>query len=395
MDDDARPAIDARELEGRLRGFEFQVRNSLLARSPIEADGSTSLAHLARRAVVGSRLPCPVEVVTDGEVAVALFRLSGEPFRFAFATAEQTERPELAEFADATRLASSEQATNTVALPTRSLDASGPEAYFALESFEHAVAHEVEVELTRLRGLQSAALREIGMRAVTIPTARGEPDVRIRILRRGPDPTRGRPLEAADLSNDMNAEPSAVVVPDGIESILQMARLLYVHGWTEWQFFTAAEHYAVIAVEASLRALYEDWLGEADVVLEGQQREDHSDVRRLIRPQYETIRAASSDLKGASVNGLPFPRANAHFSSHAVRIDAMSLWQKRQCDNLLSIRNILSHPEFAQIHGIGDVRRILGDAVDLINLMWCRRRGEVPREIAWDPLARQEQSHQG
>lgn len=325
---------------------------------------------------------------------MALFRLSGEPFRFGFTTADATERPELAEFADPTRLGSSEQATNAVAVPTRSIVVSGPEVYFALESFEHAVAHEVEVELTRLRVLQRAALQEIGMRAVAVPTARGEPDLRIRILRRGPDPTRGRPLVAVDLSGDMNAEPSAVVVPDGIESILQMARLLYVHGWTEWQFFTAAEHYAVMAIEASLRALYVDWLGGADAVLEGQQRENDSHVRRLIPPRYEAIRAASSDLRGASVNGLPFPRANAHFSSHAVRIDAMSLWQKRQCDNLLSIRNILSHPEFAQIHGIGDVRRILTDAVDLINLMWCRRRGEVPSEIAWDPSARPRQRHQ-
>src|SRR5438128_12296884 len=87
--------VSTRQLEGRLRGFEFRVRRSLLARSPLEADGSTSLAHLARRAVVGSRLPCPVEVVTNGEVSVALFRLTGEPFRYSLATAQATERREL------------------------------------------------------------------------------------------------------------------------------------------------------------------------------------------------------------------------------------------------------------------------------------------------------------
>jgi hypothetical protein len=170
-----------------------------------------------------------------------------------------------------------------------------------------------------------------------------------------------------------------------------MGRLLYVHGWTEWQFFTAAEHYAVLAIEASLRALYEDWLGEVDVVLEGQQREDSRRVRRRIRPRYEALRAASQDLQGASVNGLPFPRAKEQFSSHALHIGALSQWEKRQCDTLLSIRNMLSHPEFAQIHGIGDVRRTIRDAATLINLMWCRRRGEVPREIAWDPLVRPRQ----
>ena len=36
---------------------------------------------------MGSRLPCPVEVVTNGEVSVALFRLTGEPFRYSLATA--------------------------------------------------------------------------------------------------------------------------------------------------------------------------------------------------------------------------------------------------------------------------------------------------------------------
>ncbi len=385
-DDGARAIDDVRRLEGRARGFQFQARNLLLARSPLESDGSASLANLARRAVVSSRLPCPVEVVSNGEVSVAVFKLSGEPFRFDFATAEETERPELTEFADPTQLGWSEQATNTVALPIRLLDAGGSDVYFAVESFEHALADEVEAELARLRGLQSEALREIGVRPVAVPTARGEPDKRIQMLRRGPDPARGRPLEAGDLSADMNGVPSAVAVPDGTESILQMARLLYVHGWTEWQFFVAAEHYALLAIEASLRALYEDWLGEADVALEGQQRPDGGPVIRLIRPRYEALRSASRDLQGASVNGFPLPRTKEQFSSHAVRIGAMSLWEKRQCDILLSIRDILSHPEFAQIHGIGDVRRIIGDTANLINLMWCRRRGQVPREIAWGPV---------
>jgi hypothetical protein len=387
LDGGGSTVVGARELEGRSRGFQFRVRRSLLARSPLEADGSASLAHLARRAVVGSRLPCPVEVVTNGEVSVALFRLSGEPFRFSLVTAQTTERRELEDFADPAQLGWSEQPTNTVAVPTRLLLASGPEVYFALESFEHAVGDEVDIELTRLQGLLNASLRVIGLRSVTVPTAGGEPDPRIRTLRRGPDPTKGRPLLASDLSGDMNGVPTSVVVPDGIESILQMARLLYVHGWTEWQFFTAAEHYALLAIEASLRALYEDWLGEVDVVLEGQQRGDATRVRRPIPPRYEALRVASQDLRGARVNGLPLPRANAHFLSHAVHSGAMSQWEKRQCDNLLSIRNILSHPEFAQIHGIGDVRRTIRDAATLINLMWCRRRGEVPREIAWDPLA--------
>lgn len=220
-----------------------------------------------------------------------------------------------------------------------------------------------------------------------LPTATGMPDSRIGLIRRG-RLLRGRPLTASDLTRDMALTPSLALVPDGIDSLLRLGRLLYVHGWTEWQFFVAAEHYAVLALDASLRSIYEAWLGPADVLLAGKRRDNEADVEVQVQPRYEALRHAGRDLIDVRVKGRPMPRAKAQFTAHAVREGLLSQWEKRECDALLSIRDDLSHPEFAQIHGISDARALMATAVLLINLMWARFHAEVPPEIAWDPANR-------
>lgn len=383
-------SVDVRRAEsptaGSVHGFLHQVRRSLLAGIPTERDGSGAIQALARRAVVGSMIPCPAQIAANDRAQVLLFQLSADGFRYSDADLELADRV-LTEFADPNRLGWSEPATGTVALPARVLDLAGPDVYLVLKVFENALDPAVRSETLRLERLRQSTFEDLGFRPLILPPATGMPDSRIGLLRRG-RLLRGRPLTADDLTRDMALTPSLAVVPDGIESLLQLGRLLYVHGWTEWQFFVAAEHYAVLALDASLRSIYEAWLGPADVLLVGRRRDNEAGVEAQVRPRYEALRRASQGLADVRVKGRPLPRAKAHFTAHAVREGLLSEWEKRECDALLSLRDDLSHPEFAQIHGISDARALMTTAVRLINLMWVRFHAEVPPEIAWDPASR-------
>lgn len=122
-------AVDVRRAEittaGSVRGFLHQIRRSLLAGTPTERDGSGEIKTLAHRAVVGSLIPCPVQIASNGETQVLLCHLSAEGFRFSDADRELADRV-LTEFSDPNRLGWSEPATGTVALPARVLDLAGP-----------------------------------------------------------------------------------------------------------------------------------------------------------------------------------------------------------------------------------------------------------------------------
>lgn len=45
-------------------------------------------------------------------------------------------------------------------------------------------------------------------------------------------------------------------VPQSIWEVFNRAVKLYAYGYQEWEFFTMAQHYALLALEASLRALF-------------------------------------------------------------------------------------------------------------------------------------------
>jgi hypothetical protein len=355
---------------GAVHGFLHRVRRSLLAGIPTERDGSGDIRALARRAAVATMLPCPAQIAANDQAQVLLFQLSADGFRYSDADRELADRV-LTEFTDPNRLGWSEPATGIVALPASVLDLARPDLFLVLKMFESALGPAVRAETLRLERLRQSTFEVLGFCPLMLPTATGMPDSRIDLVRRG-RLLRGRPLIANDLTRDMALTPSLTVVPDGIESLLHLGRLLYVHGWTEWQFFVAAEHYAVLALDASLRSIYEAWLGPADVLLVGRRRDNEAAVEAQVRPRYEALRRASQGLADVRVNGRPLPRAKAHFTAHAVREGLLSEWEKRECDALLSLRDDLSHPEFARIHGISDARALVASAVRLINIMWAR-----------------------
>jgi hypothetical protein len=213
---------------------------------------------------------------------------------------------------------------------------------------EHSLELRFDDEIKRSQRLLRETFEAIGWHEVVVPTPDGIPDLRIasvaRTGTRGPqDP---RQLDPSDLAKDMEALATLVVVPDEVEQIVQMTRLLYVRGWHQWEFFTLAKREAVLALESSLRRLAAEEGGHASRSLFVQLL---TDVGRSHQPAI------------------------------------LSEWERREGHRLRKVRNMLIHPMGRQaIDWISWARSDIERCVLLINLMWLRLRGEVPIPLAWE-----------
>jgi hypothetical protein len=160
-------------------------------------------------------------------------------------------------------------------------------------------------------------------------------------------------LRPRDLVQDMEASAGTlVVVPDAVEAIVQTARLLYVRGWHQWEFFTLASREGYVALEASLRLLVAEERGRLDQ-----------------RVSFKAL----LDRVGTRDQGQLL----------------LSDWERERAHSMRASRNDLVHPTIGQvIEWISWARDVLEEAVQLINLMWARWRATVPPELAWDTALR-------
>lgn len=53
-------------------------------------------------------------------------------------------------------------------------------------------------------------------------------------------------------------------VPDNVKDLFQNAKKIYLFSYFEWDLFTYAQHYSLLAIEASLRLKHEETFGEPD-----------------------------------------------------------------------------------------------------------------------------------
>ena len=374
-DDRSRWPEAARDLGERLLA-------ELLVRLPCEPDGSAPLETLAARGVVRRALPCPIVIYDRGDKAMVCFSLGGGTFEFTLSEEEGLQRlypglePEAGGFA--TRREEPPVACFAVDLVP---DGSPRLGLSAFDICRWALEARIEQETRRLAQLRENAFEAVGYRAMALDSAPGPAGAQFEGLRASTIHW-SRVDTAEDLVQDMvRATRILTVVPDGIESLMQRARLLYVHGWEEWEFLTVAEHYAAVALEASLRALYAACVGEraeitsggssgTPVVLEGSR-------------DYQHLAMAARGVKRPQLNGRPFPFNKAQLIDYAVATGALTRWEaERQVGPLLGLRDVYSHPASASMNWIDSILRTMADCALCINLMWVRLGREVPWEFA-------------
>lgn len=143
-------------------------------------------------------------------------------------------------------------------------------------------------------------------------------------------------------------------------------------------------HYAALALEASLRALYDEWLGHADIEvsaeIQGRQ------VAEIMSGSRESILkwGKHQDAVNVFAKEAPLPRNKSHLLDHAVRIKVISSWERERSVHLLWLRDVFSHPTVTFTEWISWATGHISESCLLINLMWARFYETVPDEFAWD-----------
>ena len=363
--DDPFPGItlpgDRGRWEGAARGLCFELRRRLLAS--------------AARMVIEGALPCRIAAFEQEGRLWLRFTLGGPPFAF-----EIGEWSDLADI-DGVDEAGTLAVGNPIGQPEREvlirsvIGETGPTVgWSALNS----VGRELDPAIRSLAGRmveeRDRGLAANGYRPVRLPVASGAMAPQFRFVRRGWPPTEANGFAPADLIADMSDHARLISpVPDGVESVMQVARLLWVHGWEEWQFLTTSAHYATLALETSLRLAFEHAVGN-DAVLAGRVGDERTSAIGV--RGYEAMRKAVVGWREPTVNRLPFPKSKPELAFFLPRVGVLTLWEARQVQVLLALRDDYSHPEFAEMQFISSARKTIEDAALYINLMWARAGGD-------------------
>jgi hypothetical protein len=349
----------------------YAIRRSLLANIRLETDGSGSLDAQAAKSVASAALPCPVFAYeVDGRIWLR-FVLSGPPFRFEIGDPADLDPEVAAADARTTSIGSPGGAEIREAFFRADVDQSeaGP-GWSTLQSIGHELGRQVREETERLVSERETWLGSYGYRAQNMPLATGGMAPQFDLVRRGSFPTEARRLNPEDLREDMETCARLILpAPDGVESVMQVARLLWVHGWEEWQFLTTAAHYATLAMETSMRLAFEAALGPSPA-LTGM-RDGGPATAEGIRT-YEGMRKETQGWTETRIDGRPLPRSKPALAYWLADNGVLTRWEARAAGDLLSLRDMYSHPDFAAMHFIGGARDTIQNSALLINVAWAR-----------------------
>lgn len=358
------------------------ILTTIFTKTAVKKDGSSSPGTLAGIRVTKRVLPCPVELYHMNTFHVLRFRLERGSFSFV----NEPPNSEVEQMlADAHTQWHETFDPRNKDVWTVIPDGQTFEHYFPGSMLEQAFESLQRDEREGLANVRCQALSAVGFRPIEIRVPTSDQDERINGVSRY-RLTDGHiaGLTAADLGDDIrHVSELLAVCPDGIDKVMQRSRLLYVHGYHEWEFFTISVHYAVLAVEASLRALYDKWLGteevEVSAFVEG------TTLTTTLAGPRENILKWVKQRQAISVmaKGVPLPRNKSHLLDHAVRIGVLSSWERERCTHLLWLRDIFSHPTGTFIEWISWARDQISESSLWINLMWARFTNTLPREFAW------------
>jgi hypothetical protein len=373
---------DTDKWEGKIKGFLWNIRNLELSYLSLrkESDGSSSINTLSRCNVVRSIFPCPVNLYDLPDEYILEIQTGYGKYSFNKISANKEFLIEL----QLDEKWNSMFDYNKSSAFIRLKKGKEHELSYASSMLESAVEFFQEKEQYRLLKIREETLIKIGYHPIELKEATGESDIRIPIVTRMKGGQKYK-LTPIDLVNDMLRTSRLVkMCPDSINQVMHRSRMLYVHGYSQWEFLTMSVHYAVLALELSLRELYDAWLGSEPIKVEGNSQGEK--FEELLTPSRDSILKWSNkyDVKNVKVKGLQFPRNKPQLLDHAVRIGVMSQWEKKESEHLLWLRDAFSHPSSTFTQWISWVIDRISDACLFINLMWSRFMIDLPTEFSWD-----------
>jgi len=322
------------------------LRDLYLAAVPLAYDRSGSPEDLAQRAVIRGALPAAVTDFRQADARCVRLELAGH-FGYRRATLTDEARHFLGETRE--RITSKTEPGGDVIWIA--LDANGSPLHPLQFALQWSLDLRREQEIKRRQRLLADVFGRVAWHEVALPVPDGTPDERIRTVARiqPVDGSLVHSLEAHELTADMQVLQTLSVVPSDVEAIVQTARLLYVRGWNQWEFFTLAKREAVFALEAALRRL-------------------------------------DSEERGHPSN-RPF-KVLLEKVGRSHQPPLLSEWERDQGQFMRDMRNEMTHLAGGpSIDWISWAHRDIELAIRLINLSWARQHASVPVELAWEPEA--------
>ncbi|NMI05791.1 hypothetical protein HF638_17585 [Paenibacillus sp. SZ31] len=374
--------FNSEKLSSNIKGFLCNIRNWELKKTKIKKDGSASIKNISKHRVVQRLFPCPVILIElQNDFSVLEFRLGQGGYSFEKQISNESILQKL-QGAGETWHETFDQHQSIVWIVVSKTELFN--LRYIYSKLEQAVESYAIDEMRMLQQIRDEALNDIGYHSVQLNRATGEPDIRIQATSRTyNDYDVPRALTSEDLVQDMmNYSKLSNLCPSNINDVMQRARLLYVHGYSEWEFLTMAVHYAVLSLEASLRLLYDSWLGSDPVVVEG--KIDEASVCAKLEPSRDTILKWSNqqNVLNVKVKGWILPRSKSNLTNHAVHIGALTQWERDRIDYFLWLRDTLSHPTETFTEWINWSRHCIGEVCLYINQMWTRFLVGMPNNFS-------------
>lgn len=375
--------VDQVSWNDKIKVFLIDIQNWTLHRlqQQVKRDGSSSPEVLAGLRIIRHVLPCPVEIYPMDTFYTLRFRLGKGSFEYKKGNLST----ELIEKLMGANLEWHETFNPSNQEVLMVIQKGEPfEEYFHGSMLEKAIDYMTRIEQEQLVLLRQQVLNDIEYRPIEIRVPSEDQDIRIQYVARMTDKQIAT-LSGSDLVSDMQRISKLITIcPENIEQVMQRARLLYVHTYHEWEFSTMSVHYAVLALEASLRTLYDEWLGTEDFEVLAEVQEIQI-VEIMSGPRENILKwAKRKDAKNVKAKGALLPRNKSQLLDHAVRIGVLSFWERERSAHLLYLRDIFSHPTDAFTEWIGWATNNIIESCLLINLMWARFYKTMPYEFAWE-----------
>jgi hypothetical protein len=177
-----------------------------------------------------------------------------------------------------------------------------------------------------------------------------------------------QPLSLSELQRRVRRDVLIPPVPEAVQRVFARARDLYVFGYFKYEFFTVAQHQAVLALEVAIKHRYCQALGDAVTLRTGEGKETV-----LHRPDYERIwRSWKEAKKRLTVNGTPFRPWVPELLDWLVENKIVTKWERKECDHYREVRDHLSHPTLGSTWPPGYAHSAVKDVAQLINKMFHR-----------------------
>ncbi|WP_145408633.1 hypothetical protein [Paenibacillus xylanexedens] len=372
------------KLSSTIKGFLWNIRNWELKNidSLIKKDRSASIKDISKYKEAQRLFPCPVILIDLQNANSALgFKLGQGEYSFETQPSNESVLQQLQGAGDTWHQMFDQHQSIVWIVVSKAEIINLRYDYSMLErAFEYCVFDEARM----LQQIRDKALNDIGYHSIQLNRATGEPDIRIQATSRLVNNVH-KALTSKDLVQDMmHYSKLSNLCPTSINDVMQRARLLYVHGYSEWEFLTMAVHYAVLSLEASLRLLYDTWLGPDQVEVEGKIDEGRASVCAKLKPSRDTILKWSNqhNVLNVKVKGWPLPRTKPNLTNHAVQIGALTQWERERIDYLMQLRDALSHPTDTFIQWINWSRNHISEICLLINLMWAKFLVGIPNDFS-------------